>query len=147
MINYLYHHNRNRKIGVVMGTFSLEDIFDEKYYTHLKGGILEAFGSLFGRDVKVYIYPSRKEYSEELYTCDNFELPPEQFSLFRYLFDNNKIEDIQGADFDLLHIISDDILDRMRSGKEGWEKQLPELVTEMVKAKGLFGCEVKKAAK
>jgi hypothetical protein len=130
-----------------MGTFSLEDIFDEKYYTHLKGGILEAFGSLFGRDVKVYIYPSRKEYSEELYTCDNFELPPEQFSLFRYLFDNNKIEDIQGADFDLLHIISDDILDRMRSGKEGWEKQLPELVTEMVKAKGLFGCEVKKAAK
>lgn len=147
MINYLYHHNRNRKIGVVMGTFSLEDIFDEKYYTHLKGGILEAFGSLFGRDVKVYIYPSRKEYSEELYTCDNFELPPEQFSLFRYLFDNNKIEDIQGADFDLLHIISDDILDRMRQGHEGWEKQLPELVTEMVKAKGLFGCEVERATK
>jgi len=140
MVTYLYHHNRNRKIGVVMGAFSLEDIFDEKYYKHLKGGILEAFGALFGTDVKVYIYPSRKEYSEELYSCDNFELPPEQFSLFRYLLDNNKIEDIQGADFDLLHIISDDILDQIREGNSGWERQLPNLVSDMIKEKGLFAC-------
>jgi hypothetical protein len=143
VVNYLFHHNRSRKIGVVMGTFNLEDIFDEKYYAHLKGGILEAFGALFGTDVKVYIYPSRKDYSEELYTCDNFELPLEQFSLFRYLFDTQKIEDLHGASQDYLHIVSDEVLEMVREGKSGWEQQVPEVVADQIKAQGLFGYPVK----
>jgi hypothetical protein len=40
-----------------MGVNNLVDIFDEKYYRHLSGGILEAFGKLFYRDLKVYLYP------------------------------------------------------------------------------------------
>ena len=37
------------------------DIFDEKYYRHLSGGILEAFGKLFYRDLKVYLYPMKAD--------------------------------------------------------------------------------------
>jgi hypothetical protein len=33
--------------GIGMGVNNLVDIFDEKYYRHLSGGILEAFGKLF----------------------------------------------------------------------------------------------------
>ncbi|MEM6261204.1 MAG: TonB-dependent receptor [Bacteroidota bacterium] len=139
LVSYLSPYARKKKIGIILGVFNLEDIFKEEYYTNLKGGILESFGVLFGSNVKMYVYPSRKEYSEELYSCDNFELPPQLFSLFRYLFDNNKLEDIQDANIDLLHITSDDVLSMIREGKPGWENMVPKIVGDTIKEKGLFG--------
>jgi hypothetical protein len=41
-------------MGLAMGVNNLVDIFDEKYYRHLSGGILEAFCKLFYRDI---LYP------------------------------------------------------------------------------------------
>ena len=40
-----------------MGAASLVELFDEKYYTSLDGGILESFGRLFKNDLKLLIYP------------------------------------------------------------------------------------------
>src|SRR5439155_21455765 len=34
-------------IGVAMGINNLLEIFNEKYYDHLEGGILESFGRMF----------------------------------------------------------------------------------------------------
>ena len=36
-----------KKIRLTMGVNNLIEIFNEKYYRHLSGGILEAFGKLF----------------------------------------------------------------------------------------------------
>ncbi len=44
-----------KPIGVTMGAQSLKEIFDEKYYTHLEGGILEALGRLFKNGLKLFI--------------------------------------------------------------------------------------------
>jgi hypothetical protein len=48
-------------IGVAMGINNLLEIFNEKYYENLEGGILESFGRLFRNSVKLYIYPMRQE--------------------------------------------------------------------------------------
>ena len=48
-------------IGVAMGVNNLLEIFNEKYYENLEGGILESFGRLFRNSVKLYIYPMRKD--------------------------------------------------------------------------------------
>ena len=48
-------------IGVAMGINNLLEIFNEKYYENLEGGILESFGRLFRHSVKLYIYPMRKD--------------------------------------------------------------------------------------
>jgi hypothetical protein len=48
-------------IGVTMGIDNLLEIFNEKYYEHLEGGILESFGRLFRHAVRLYIYPMRQE--------------------------------------------------------------------------------------
>ncbi len=40
-----------------MGAGSLRDLFDERYYQSLEGGILESFGRLFKNDLRLYIYP------------------------------------------------------------------------------------------
>ena len=47
----------NRMIGLVMGVPSLMEIFDEKYYLNLEGGILEALGRMFKSGLKLYVYP------------------------------------------------------------------------------------------
>src|SRR5215216_2169262 len=47
-------------IGVTMGINNLLEIFNEKYYENLEGGILESFGRLFRNAVKLYIYPMRQ---------------------------------------------------------------------------------------
>src|SRR5438034_9417765 len=53
---YLAWRTKER-IGVVMGLPSVSELFDEKYYAELPGGILENFGRLFKNDLKVYVYP------------------------------------------------------------------------------------------
>ena len=53
---YLARYTK-KKIGITMGAASLCELFDEKYYAQLDGGILESFGRLFKNDLKLYIYP------------------------------------------------------------------------------------------
>ena len=46
-------------IGVALGVNNLVEIFNEKYYENLPGGILESFGRMFRHAVKLYVYPMR----------------------------------------------------------------------------------------
>ena len=48
MVDYLAPIARGKLIGVILGVYNLNTIFDEKYYGNLSGGLLEAFGRGFG---------------------------------------------------------------------------------------------------
>lgn len=60
LVEYFSLYSKKRMI-LSMGVNNLIDIFDEKYYRHLSGGILEAFGKLFNKDLKIYLYPMLSE--------------------------------------------------------------------------------------
>ena len=47
-------------MGVIMGAATLTEIFNERYYRDLNGGILEAFGILFSRDLKNPLIPMER---------------------------------------------------------------------------------------
>ena len=68
-----------------MGVPSLEELFDEKYYTQLPGGILESFGRLFKNDLKLYVYPLQRSEAEPLQTVQTLEVSPELRPLYQYL--------------------------------------------------------------
>ena len=143
LIRFLCRFNRRRKIGIVLGIYNLANIFDEAYYQNLEGGILEAFGILFGTNIKLYVYPSFKRNcppGEEdlLYNCDNFQLPFQLYSLFRYVYDNEKIEDMAVAEREHLRIVSDNVLAMIKRGEDGWEAMVPPEVAEAIKEKCLF---------
>jgi hypothetical protein len=142
LVDYLSGINRGRKIGIILGIYNLQRVFDEKYYTNLRGGVLEAFGTLFGHNVKIYVYPSINLNStnedDKLYTLENFKLPSHQKSLFQYLLDNDKLENIKGANAKLLHIISDDVLAMIQRGEEGWEDYVPYKVSAAIKERLFF---------
>src|SRR6201988_318790 len=56
---YLSWRTRER-IAIVLGVPSLYELFEEKYYTQLPGGILENFGRLLKNDLKIYVYPLQR---------------------------------------------------------------------------------------
>ena len=140
LVEYLSRITRGRKIGIILGIYALQKIFEEKTYVNLRGGILESFASLFGTSVKLYIYPALTKESSELYKLKDFEdtLPANLKSLFRYMMDNNKLQDVEDARVSHLHIISDHVLAMIKKGEEGWEKYVPRKVAEAIKTEGLF---------
>src|SRR6267154_2929273 len=139
LVDYLSSITRGRKTGLVMGIYALQKVFDEKTYENIRGGILECFASLFGSNIKLYIYPALRK-DNTLFTLKDFEaeLPNNVKYLFRYLMDNNKLEDIDDANISNLHIISDNVLAMIRKGEAGWEKFVPHKVEEAIKEHGLF---------
>ncbi|UTW66727.1 TonB-dependent receptor [bacterium SCSIO 12643] len=139
LTNYLSDVNRGRKIGVLMGVNNLEAIFNPTYYKNLKGGILESFGRLFGRNIKLLIYPATDAEDGSLHTCENVQIDKTLMHLFMYLIENNQIEDIKNCNRDLLTIFSDDVLEMIGSNKAGWEKMVPNKVARTIKSNGMFG--------
>jgi hypothetical protein len=140
LVDYLSRITRGKKIGIIMGIYALQKVFDEKTYENTRGGILECFASLFGTNVKLYIYPALARESSAILTLRDFEtdLPDNLRSLFHYLMENNKLEDITNANVKNLHIISDNVLEMIRKGEGGWEKFVPHKVAEAIKERGLF---------
>jgi hypothetical protein len=140
LVDYLSKITKGKKTAIILGVYALQKIFEEKTYENIRGGILESFASLFGNNVKLYIYPALKRDSTELVTLKDFEeqLPANIKSLFRYLMDNNKLEDMKEANVSNLHIISDNVLAMIRKGEPGWEKFVPHKVEEAIKEHGLF---------
>jgi hypothetical protein len=53
-----------------MAVPSIYELFDEKYYGDLPGGILENFGRLFKNDLKIYVYPLQRGPKDELLVVD-----------------------------------------------------------------------------
>ena len=56
LVEFFSRHTKKR-MGVIMGAATMVEIFNEKYYRNLNGGILEAFGILFSRDLRILLYP------------------------------------------------------------------------------------------
>ncbi|UOK41330.1 MULTISPECIES: TonB-dependent receptor [Flavobacterium] len=137
VVEYFSEYTKAR-MGLTMGVSNLIDIFDEKYYRHLSGGILEAFGKLFYRDLKVFLYPMESE-DGEILTSQNLKVHPRMKELYKFFAYNGKVLDITDFDKDHLKIFSREVLKMISKGKKGWEDMLPEGIAELIKKKNLFG--------
>lgn len=142
VVEYFSNYSKER-MGLTMGVNNLIDIFDEKYYRHLSGGILEAFGKLFYRDMKVYLYPMEDE-DGTLLTSQNLKVHPRMKELYKFFAYNGKVIDIADYDRDNLKIFSREVLKMISKGKPGWEKMLPEGIAELIKKDHLFGYDLNK---
>jgi len=139
MIEYLSSITRGHKIGVLLGIYNLQTIFDEKYYNTLNGGLLEAFGRGFGHNIKMFVYPALNTETGEIYDVHNFVLPDHLGGLFDYMKKTNKVEAIHNYDTELLHISSDEVLNKIQTGVLSWEADVPESVMKAIKFYHLFG--------
>ncbi|MCA9180903.1 MAG: hypothetical protein KDA51_05600, partial [Planctomycetales bacterium] len=135
---YLARYTKKR-IGITMGAGSLVELFDEKYYTTLDGGILESFGRLFKNDLKLYIYPLLDSNTGELKKVDNLQIAPEIRKLYQYLVDKGCIEQLEAYDPKYLGTFSREVLRQIQAGEPTWVEHVPEAVSELIKQRGFFG--------
>ncbi|TVR50342.1 MAG: TonB-dependent receptor [Puniceicoccaceae bacterium] len=148
------------RIGLVMGINTLLEVFQEKYYDHLPGGILESFGRLFRQAVKVYVYPMRQaSYAHylqilageeasppeaaadenDLITAENVLVAPHLRHLYAHLSENHFIEGLTGYDPGEMDFFSKDALAAIHEGSEDWEQMVPPAIIQVIRDRGLFG--------
>jgi hypothetical protein len=135
---YLAHYTQQR-IAITMGVSSLRDLFEEKYYDQLEGGILESFGRLFKNDLRLYIYPLLDRATGKLVTVDKLEVAPHLRKLYGYLVDSGSIVQLENVNRDYLHIFSRDALRKIRDGDLSWESMVPPQVAEVIKRRQFLG--------
>jgi len=152
-------------VGVTMGVNNLVELFNEKYYENLPGGILESFGRLFRNSVKLYIYPMRTDVfarylnsspaSEDhpnpaqpsfaanvMITAKNLQVTPSLQNLYQHLLENRYLECVNGYDETINNVFSRDELKKIKERDPSWEKMVPQQVAEIIKQRGLFGYTV-----
>ncbi len=136
---YLSWRTKER-IGIVMGVPSLIELFEEKYYTSLPGGILESFGRLFKHNLKLFVYPLRNESAEKPTTVNTMKVSTELTKLFGYLADRGSFVELDNYNPDVLSIFSRDVLSKISAGDSSWESMVPTEVAELIKSRKFFGC-------
>jgi hypothetical protein len=137
LVEYFNNYTK-AKIGLTMGVNNLVDIFDEKYYRHLSGGILEAFGKLFFKELIVYLYPMKNPETGQIMTSNNVKVHPRMKELYKFFKYNGKVMDIIDYDPEIMGIFSRDVLKKIQHGESGWEEMLPEGISEKIKKEHLF---------
>lgn len=136
LVDYFARFTKSR-IGLVMGVPNLIDIFNEKYYRDLSGGILEAFGKLFFKDLKIYLYPSVK--AGEFYDSNNLKVHPRLKELYKHFKRNGRIVDVGDFDKSVMGIYSREVLRQIAAGESGWQEMLPKGLANTIKDNRMFG--------
>lgn len=138
LISYLRQYTRNC-IGMAVGVPILLELFEEKYYADLEGGILEGLGRLFQGQVKLFVYPTKQTDAGEITTADQVQVKPGLRHLHSYLVESGAIEGIREFNPAELHFTPGDVLAGIQSGDPAWEKRVPPQAAEVIKREGLFG--------
>jgi hypothetical protein len=160
LVSYIRRYTKEM-IGIAMGINTLHEVFTEKYYDKLEGGILESMGRMFRHAVKIYVYPMRQETYDNfltkgvsaagqpavshafatsvLITARNFKVADHLRNLYAHLLENRAIDCIAGYNEDFLGIYSRDVLQRIRSHDPAWERMVPAKVAQIIKKRQLLG--------
>lgn len=135
-----------KNLRIVIGIPTLLNLLDNKYYTHLKGGLLEAMGKLFPENTKLYVYPTVSSVSiddptrgDYLLASANLPLPEDLDLLYQYLRHTRKILDLTGVKRKWLYINSRRVLMMIQNGEPGWEIMVPKYIEKQIKNHKLFG--------
>ena len=137
LADYLFSYTQ-QPMSIVLGVPTLDDIFNEKYYDSLPGGILESFGRLFRYQLRLYVSPGLDDASGNLITADSFRPQAHLTHLYEYLYDNHYISALNTVNREYLCIHSPEVLEEIRNGDKEWEDKVPEQVRQVIRDHHLF---------
>ncbi len=112
-----------KKMALVVGASKLEKLFDESFYRHLEGGILEGLGKLLDDQTAIYVYPHKTD--KICLTSQTMNFPEPLQKLYRFFLEKRQIFDIAGCDEIEEFFHSRDVFDEIASGGREWLKHVP----------------------
>ncbi|SIN94360.1 hypothetical protein SAMN05444166_1721 [Singulisphaera sp. GP187] len=138
LANYLQRHT-SKPIGLAMGVPTLRQVFEERYYNDLAGGILESFGRLFKNDLKVYAYPGLDPETGAIVTANDLRVAPNLQHLYNFLVENQHVLPLRDFTAEYLSINSREVYQRMRDGDPNWIHEVPPGVALLICQDHLMG--------
>lgn len=127
-----------RQIGIVLGMVNVKEIFDEKKYVGVEGGILEGFGKLFPDNTRLFVYPELDD-SNSLRDFTDIKVQDNMRYLYQHLLENQFIAGIECSDTSLLEIYSREVLSQLPNGRGSWESKLADTTAQLIIKDKLFG--------
>lgn len=134
--SWIRNFTQNR-IVITLSVHDLDNIFDEKFYEGLEGGILVALGQLFSGDTTVFVYPA--EIEGQLVTLETARVPDKVRYLLKHLVSSGALVPIEKYNADNLHITPRSLAKEIALGRGTWESYVPEGVASQIIEKRLFG--------
>jgi len=125
-------------IGFAVGLPKLKRSVEERFYTELAGGALEAVGRLYNRSVKTYVYPARDPQSGRIETIDELALPNPWQHLRRLLRELGRVQPIHPSNERWLSIQGEDVLARIEKRDPSWKTMVPAKAVAIIESKDLF---------
>lgn len=121
-------------VGIVLGLPLFEELFNERWYADLGGGLMEAFGRLFKNRVRLYVYPAGDPITGKLRTGAQARVQPHQMHLLNYLLDTGSVRVIEDCLEDCVFVTSATVRQMIRDGDPAWRSFVPDIVLQ----KGLW---------
>jgi len=126
------------QIGIVIGMVNIKEIFDEKKYVGVEGGILEGFGKLFPDNTRLFVYPELNEQGQ-IRDFTSIEIDKQFRYLYQHLLENQYIFGINCSDKSLFTIYSREVLAKIPNGRGDWEECLPDDTSQRIIRNRMFG--------
>jgi len=124
---FVTRHTR-KPVGIVMGVPLFEELFQEKWYEEVPGGLLESFGRMLRNGLRLYVYPMAHMGTKEVLSAATARVPAEQKKLLEYLMGIEQIREIPEGDAELMFTSSYEVREMWLRGDLAWEKLVPEEV-------------------
>lgn len=138
LVNY-FGQFKMIKLRLVIGFPTFDKILDSSNYTDLRGGLLEAMGSMFQDNVKVYLYPHIDTKTGEVVYPEDSNFSEENKLLWQYLNITKKILVMKSIPAKTLEISSLNITRLIENGDDSFINYVPEKVFQHIKDNRLFG--------
>lgn len=124
---FVTRHTR-KPVGIVMGVPLFEELFQEKWYEEVPGGLLESFGRMLRNGLRLYVYPMAHQGTKDVLSAATARVPDEQKKLLEYLMGIEQIREIPEGDAELMFTSSYEVREMWLRGDPAWEKLVPEEV-------------------
>lgn len=141
LVEYLARFTK-LNIGLALGVDNMVQIFNPEHYKNLSGGLLEASGKLFYKNLKIFLYPMLEKETGEIINSEGLLkfLEEDTVQFYNYFKESGSIIDIENFNKEYLKIFSKEVLKMIENDAPGWEELLPEGVADTIKDQCLFGC-------
>jgi hypothetical protein len=124
---YLSRHTQ-KPIAISLGLPLFEELFNERWYTDLDGGLMEAFGRLFRNKVRLYVYPSGDPMTGHIRTAKDARVTEAQAHLLRYLLDTGAVCVIEEGLEECIFANSNEVRQMIEKKDERWKALVPDIV-------------------
>jgi len=138
LVDYFAQFKMN-KLRIVVGLPTFDKILDSNQYTDMRGGLLEAMGTLFQTNVKMYLYPYTDMNTGEVIYPDDNHFEGEYKLLWLYLIATRQIIVLKGIPAYRLRITSGYIDSLIENADESLKDYVPEKVYNYISENKLFG--------